>query len=273
MTFDVTKGLYWYTRMPDGKWGVFWSHPTLGDWHRMVASFSLENRAETYCCVENDCLELDETRPDVTVDSPPALLAPPSRIAREPAPNRANLQQFAEQFLQELPDLFLAHPKGLTTDFLRERYGASYAAAAEAMKWVHHIGAGQWIYRRGTSHRKTLLPPDAIVEEHDLTENQERVFDAMREMADQFGCISRRYRDIAAQARIGLGSLSPALQALQKKGYIMLAKPAASNGTAPSVYQILDKHKDDDGRSSQEQAADGETVGHSGLSAVRSARP
>lgn len=270
MTFDVTKGLYWYTRMPDGRWGVFWSHPTLGDWHRMVASFSLENRAETYCCVENDCLELDENRPDVTIDVPPKMLAPPSRIAREPVPNRANLQQFADQFLAELPTLFLKHPEGLTTDFLRTNYGASYAAAVEAMKWVHHIGEGQWVYRRGTSHRKTLLPPDAVIEEHDLTENQERVFEAMREMADQFGCISKRYRDIAAQARIGLGSLSPALQALQKKGYIMLAKPAASNGTSPSVYQILDKREDNDGRPSQAQASDGKAMGDFGVPTIRS---
>lgn len=238
--YKVTDGEYWVARMSDGQWGVFWSHPSLDDWHRLVARFSSEDRAERYRDVENDCLEPDEYSKDVLEpDDIPVFIEPPSQLARLPAPNRAMLREFSERLLLDLPEMFANSPGGLGTRDIMEKYGASYAAAVEGMKWLHYIGSGKWVYRRGQGGAKVLLHPDVEVEESDLTQNQEQVFDAMRDMADEFGCVTEPYVAIAARSNVSAGGMSQVLHSLEKKGYIMLAKPAGRNGTSPAVYQII----------------------------------
>lgn len=237
--YNVTDGRFWHTQLPDGQWAVLWSHPALGDWNCVVARFTSEDRAETYCNCENDCLEPTENRADVAAPELPELIAPPSRLARLPAPKRSMLQEYSDRLQSELSELFATYPDGVRTSHLMERYGSSYAAAVEAMKWLHHNGQGQWVYRQGMGGAKVLLPPDAEVNASDLTERQDRVFEAMRDMADEHGCVTEPYIAISAKASVSLGSVPAILYALESKGYLMLAKPAGRNGTSPAVYQII----------------------------------
>lgn len=241
--FKVTDGHYWYARMPDGRWSVFWWHPSQGDWHKFIAAFSTEDRAESYVMCENDCLHDEFALSDEKLE-PPKQLPPPSRLPQvlegKPLPPVRLSPNFASDLLSALPDLFAAHPDGVTSDLVMKQFGVKYSDVLDAMRWLHLSGAGHWVHIRGRpGNKKILLPPDAQVEDHVLSDRQERVFEVMRRHADQYGCITKPMKEIAAEANVSSGSIAQIVYALENKGFVMMAKPASRNGVSSAVYQII----------------------------------
>lgn len=68
--FDASVGHYWVAPLPDGKLGVFWSHPNHDHWHRQVASFQDRNRAEEYAIAEMNNLN-PKFSPSDLAEAPP----------------------------------------------------------------------------------------------------------------------------------------------------------------------------------------------------------
>ena len=96
--FETTAGRFWIAEQ-DGllyPWGVFWTHPTLGQWHQKVAAFRDRGRAEQYVLAETSALVDEFAAPDL-VDLPPMDNAPVSRVVirREPSPKLSNHVSFS----------------------------------------------------------------------------------------------------------------------------------------------------------------------------------
>jgi len=69
--FDATKGGFWLGQLPDGQHAVFWSHPSLGEWHRQIAAFPSKERAEAYLVNEAQTLTPAFAPKDLTEPAPP----------------------------------------------------------------------------------------------------------------------------------------------------------------------------------------------------------
>lgn len=236
MTFKPSEGEYWYARLLNGKWGVFWTHPNYEGWHRLVAEFPNEARAESYVEVSNMCLGDQESEGTwEEVEAPPKLLPPPSHDVKI---NRM-VEPMAQKLIADLPELFEQFPDGITSGIVRDRYGVNYNDACEALRYVDTCGLGKWLYQDGQGGGKRLFPPNADVEERELTYRQEAVLLALQKMADEHGCVSSAHKDIAAAAMVSTGGLTTHLWALERKKFIMTAKPATHNGATTAVFQIL----------------------------------
>jgi hypothetical protein len=236
MTFDARKGMYWHARQPNGKWGVFWTHPDYNGWHNCIAEFASEDRAESYATCENDLLG-DETAVDFGAErkeQPPKLLPPPpGPLAPKPDGN------VYRTIVNDLPTLLQQYPQGVTSGTIMAKYGIRYDEAAAILRSIHQAGLAKWVYLDGTGRGKTLVSNETPERITDLTIVQERMLNAMAKNADKHACCTMPYGDLATEAGIKNNSVSAVLYALEKKGYIMLAKPAALNGSSPATYQVL----------------------------------
>lgn len=63
----------------------------------------------------------------------------------------------------------------------------------------------------------------------------------MASLADHRGCVTASLSTIASKAGIDANNVSGPLYALEKKGWVMMAKPTVRNGNSyvPSIWQLL----------------------------------
>lgn len=235
MTFEVTKGSYWHARQPSGKWCVFWTHPDYDGWHKVIAEFASEDRAESYATCENDLLDgTSNDFGDERKQQPPKLLPPPPGPV-VPVSDR----NVYRAIVNDLPTLLQQYPQGVTSGTIMSRYNIRYDDATAVLRSIHQAGLAKWVYLDGTGKGKTLVSNETPERITDLTIVQERMLNAMARNADKHACCSKPYGELADDAGIKCNSVSAVLYALEKKGYIMLAKPAALNGSSPATYQVL----------------------------------
>lgn len=242
----AATGEYFPIPMPDGKWAVVWAHEDNDGWLRIIAEFRSEERACYFADTENE-LASEYILLDEHVEQPPALLPPPERRDRISAGDEPQTVRITySQFLKDLPDLFREQPKGLTSGFVMKRYQANYNDACEVLRFADHDGKGQWVYADRSHRGKVLLPPGVEYTEWDLTTNQAALLAVLCKLADERGVVQASYVHLAKEAGIKTNGVNTILYSLEKKGYIMMAKPGAPNGSYPPIFQIL--KRDDEGQ-------------------------
>ena len=239
---DPQYGHYWYTRMEDGQWGVFWTHPLYKGWHYKVAEFHNEDRAELFVDIENVDLSL-ESQPEVAKIEPPKLLAPPPpRQGRVPSLAPKHLSETYDALVARLPEIFTEYPKGVSSGYVMKEFNLGYADATALLRGLDQAGLARWIHTQGIGGGKVLCPPGTPENDSDLSHKQGLLLDAMSEIADGRGCVSGSYAELARRAGVKINSINSMLYALETKGYIMMAKPASLNGSSSAIYQILQKN-------------------------------
>lgn len=243
--YDVKKGRYWSAPGPDGDFIVFWHHPDDGKIHHQVAIFFDADRAARYVGVENGFINPDEP----PVCSTEELLAgtylkpnvQPYYPERTASMTASQFDTLCARVRGDLPKLFDLYPKGITTKNIMDDYGAPYDRACQVLRFLETAELGQYVFVNGKGGAKIFVRPGVEIALKELTYQQEAVLDVMRHVADSYGLVCLPALRLATDAHVSPGSISTILIALEKKGFLMLAKPSGGPGGAPATYQITEK--------------------------------
>lgn len=235
--FNPLEGHYWVCETVDRRWAVMWSHADHPNWHYMVASFADRIRATDYALTENDLIDFDpvDHRNPVPVGE-----APPAPPPHAPAPDRDPVSvsyPWREQVVRDLSKLFAEHPTGFGVSLIQQRYGMTYLAAADLLRWMHAEKLGIWTYENGNAGRKIFLPPDSQLRFDPLSKKQRRLLEAMEFYADAHGIVAQTHRELAFKAGLSPNGLGSMIYALEQRKFVMLASPAHDGN--PAKYQIL----------------------------------
>jgi hypothetical protein len=243
-----SSGLYWVTTLPDGEHAVMWTQIAFPKWHQQVATFAARARAENYAEMENEGHATGVRLPDEQAAPPnalPATLVPPgvtTSVAPTPAfqvfptPVKLRGEALVERIKAELPDLFEIFPHGVTARDIGERYSAAYHDVAAALRYLDASKLARWV-SPNAGVRKLLLPIESEVREPDLTAIQETVLKALVTAKDKNDLVNLTPLELSHLSMVNKVSLTPALGTLERKGYIMLAKPGGPK--SPPTYQVL----------------------------------
>lgn len=254
MSHKPADGEFWVTQI-GREWGVFWHHPAHHRWHYLLAKFDTEQRAKDYATVENDCL-IDSPRYPVEPQHAPATQPIAARLMgigprgalveatkRPAAAEPVSVSHpWREQLVGDLKLLFKEYPQGFGVKVVLARYGMTYLAATDALRWLHDQKLGHWVYADGHSGEKVFLPADAVPMVDLLSKKQRAVLEAMERLADQYLMVNATHRDIASEAGISANGIGSIMYALESRGFLMLACPA--NDGKPANYQILKTSKE-----------------------------
>ena len=242
--YDIKKGRYWFASGPDGDFVVFWHHPDEGKIHHQIAVFFDADRASRYVSVENqllihvDHVDAGFDAPVTTADDP---IASHARRGRPPGSAAQQFDELCAKVRNDLPDLFARYPDGITTRNIMDDYDAPYERVCQLLRFLESAELGRYVYVHGKGGPKIFIKPDAEYTSKKLSDQQQAVLHAMLRAADSYGIVSRSHRRIATDAHVSPGSISMLQLALEKKGFLMLAKPAGGSGGEPATYQITDK--------------------------------
>lgn len=243
---NTSQGHYWYAPMPDGKsfrWAVFWHHPDDGNIHHQVAIFFDADRAARYVQFENGNLNPAEP-PVATTEELIAGVSLRADVKPYEPPRGMRAHEYDALCLKikdDLPSLFQKYRHGITTRHIREEYDAPYDRCCQVLRWLENQGLGQYVFANGSCGAKILLSPDVVTEKRELTENQVRVIGALKQHADRHGLVCLSITVIADSSSVPAGSIPSILIALEKKDYLMLAKPGGGTGGGPATYQLTEK--------------------------------
>ncbi len=137
--FDATEGQYWKCLLPNGKIGAFWSHPEMGDYHRLVAEFSDPDVAASFIDTHNDQLEMygNPMERDVNI---PVTVPPRVRKGLPPGKYTATANRILE--------LTGSGQSGMTIRELIDEDPTigSYAHVAKVCSLMHEEGLAIWKY-------------------------------------------------------------------------------------------------------------------------------
>lgn len=227
------EGRYWVALLPDGDHAVMYTQTAFPKWHKQVATFADPERARDYAKMENSSFGRDDERERPPTKLP--LTLTPSKSEPEPT-LKLKGEALVERIKADLPALFAEFPRGATARVLSARYGSPYSDIVAAARYLHAFKVVRWVSPDGAP-RKFLLPLTPNEPEPDLTKAQERALKVMADMKDGNSLISMTPLELSSLALLDRANVPSVLSALERKGYIMLAKPGDQKN--PATYQVL----------------------------------
>lgn len=176
--------------------------------------------------------------PEVFDDPPPSLVEARTPSPAEPPPEPPD--DLADRIVSHLDTLVEMHGQLLDAAIIAAYWDAPTHRVRKALYDLAEAGKLQYIHRKDKS-QAVVLPIGATLEFPNLTDKQQRVFDALTKVADADWRATVSQGRIASLSGLAAGGLIAHIDALAKKDYIRVIDRGGSK--TPATYLICEEHR------------------------------